>query len=91
MTNEETAVNSAGNTGTGVQPSATPLIDAANSAAQRMEAANQEAAKLLARQEAIIARSALGGRADAGTAVNDPQQEIDAQAAALLAPYFPKK
>lgn len=44
----------------------TPLIDAANAAAERMEKANEEARKILDRQEAIEQRRRLGGGSEAG-------------------------
>ena len=53
-------------TGTGNLPATTPLIDIANQAAERMEKANEETARLLARQEELEQRRALGGRAEAG-------------------------
>ena len=47
-------------------PTTTPLIDIANAAAERMEKANEETARLLARQEELEQRKALGGRTEAG-------------------------
>lgn len=44
----------------------TPLIDIANAAAERMEKANEETAKLLKRMEELEQRKALGGGSPAG-------------------------
>ena len=52
--------------GEGNLPKTTPLIDIANAAAERMEKANEETARLLARQEELEQRKALGGRTEAG-------------------------
>ena len=58
--------------GDGDKPTTTPLIDIANAAAERMEKANVETAKLLQRQEELEQRRALGGRAEAG---QEPQKK----------------
>lgn len=47
-------------------PKTTPLIDIANAAAERMEKANEETARLQAVQAERDQRIALGGRAEAG-------------------------
>lgn len=44
----------------------TALIDKANSAAKRLESANEQTKALLDRQEQLAARSALGGVSEAG-------------------------
>ena len=44
----------------------TKLIDDANLAAKRLEDANEEKRKLLNREEALMARKALGGITEAG-------------------------
>ena len=51
----------------GNKPSSTPLLDVANAAAERMEKANAETARLQDKQDAIDARKALGGLSEAGT------------------------
>ena len=51
-------------TGDRDKPTTTPLIDVANAAAERMEKANIETAKLLQRQEELEQRRALGGRSE---------------------------
>ena len=43
------------------------LVDEANKAATRIEEANKEAEKHLARQENLKVRETLGGKAEAGT------------------------
>ena len=53
----------------------TSMIDKANEAAGRLEKANFEQARLLKRQEEIIARQALGGQSEAGTAPTAPKEE----------------
>ena len=47
-------------------PQASTLVDDANLAAARLERANKEQAKLLARQEALKVEQTLGGKAEAG-------------------------
>jgi hypothetical protein len=49
------------------------LIAQANSAAERLEAANKALEKNLARQEAMFIEQKLGGRSNAGT----PPQKLD--------------
>ena len=53
------------------QPKSTELIDKANEAAARLERANIEHAKIVARQESMQIKETLGGKADAG----QPQKE----------------
>lgn len=50
----------------GSKSETTPLIDIANAAAERMEKANEETARLQAVQAERDQRRALGGRAEAG-------------------------
>ena len=52
------------------------MIDKANIAAARLEAANKKQEELLARQEALRVEETLGGKADAGTPI--PTEETDA-------------
>ena len=66
-------------TGAGNLPQTTPLIDAANAAAERMEKANQEAALILSRQEALEQRRRLGGGSEAGKE-NEPQMSDEEKA-----------
>ena len=59
------------------EPKSTALIDKAQEAAERLEKANEEQAKLLAKQEEILARQALGGRSEAG--VGDPEKKKETE------------
>ncbi len=61
----------------GVQSETTPLLDIANAAAERMEKANVETARLQDKQDAIDARKALGGRAEAGQQAPEKVPETD--------------
>ena len=54
--------------GDGDKPATTPLIDIANAAAERMEKANEETARLQAVQAERDQRIALGGRGEADQA-----------------------
>lgn len=53
----------------------TPLIDIANAAAERMEKANEETARLQEVQAERDARIALGGRSEAGGEPIKPKEE----------------
>jgi len=65
--NEETTENKEPtDTGEGNKPTTTPLIDIANQAAERMENANKETARLQQIQAERDARVALGGKTEAG-------------------------
>ena len=68
----------------GDKPTTTPLIDIANAAAERMEEANKETAKLIARQEELEQRKALGGRSDAGQVPEKPKELTDTEYAEAL-------
>ncbi len=56
-------------TGEGDKPKTTPLIDIANQAAERMENANKETARLQEVQAERDQRVALGGSTEAGQTV----------------------
>ena len=58
----------------GVQSRTTPLIDIANAAAERMENANQETARLQDAQGERDQRIALGGRSEAGQPVEKKEE-----------------
>ena len=62
-------------TGEGVQPKASTLVDDANTAAERLEKANERQAELLRQQEDLEARKALGGRSEAGQSPVEPKEE----------------
>ncbi len=64
-------------TGEGDKPATTPLIDIANQAAERMEKANEETARLQAVQAERDQRIALGGRAEAGSQPVEKPKETD--------------
>ena len=55
----------------------TPLIDGANKAAERLEQANKVQEELLNRQEALLAKQALGGRSEAGQGPVKTEEESD--------------
>lgn len=55
----------------------TPLIEEANKAAKRMEAANAKMEKLVARQEKMQVEKTLGGNTDAGKAVKQEETEAE--------------
>ena len=77
MDEEETNEESEEPTSTedaGSKPTTTPLIDIANAAAERMEEANKETARLQEAQSERDARIALGGRSEAGQEVK-PKEE----------------
>ncbi len=50
----------------GVKYETTPVIERAREEREKMEAANKERKELLDREEAIMAKRELGGRAEAG-------------------------
>ncbi len=57
------------------EPTTTPLIDIANAAAERMEKANVETARLQKAQAERDAKEILGGRAAAGKEVKPKTQD----------------
>jgi len=63
---EEEKQRTAKNSNEGNKSSTTPVIDAANKAAERLEQANAEQKEILARQEMLMAKNALGGQSEAG-------------------------
>ena len=67
LTNEEEKKpDTPDNSGEGDKPESTQLIDDANLAAKRLEEANKKQEDLLNRQEELAAKTALGGKAEAG-------------------------
>ena len=52
----------------GNKPKASTLVDDANTAAERLEKANERKAELLRQEEELMAKKTLGGRAEAGQA-----------------------
>ena len=65
-TEEKKPEKPTGDTEEGNKPQTSTLIDDANSAAKRMEEANERKAELLRQEEEFAAKRALGGRAEAG-------------------------
>ncbi len=53
-------------TGEGDKPATTPVIDNANEAAERLEAANKKQEELINKQEELDAKRRLGGGSEAG-------------------------
>lgn len=60
------------------------LIVQANAAAERMENANKETAKLLKRQEALQVEKSFGGTAQAGTPGMTAEEKAEESAKKLL-------
>lgn len=56
-------------------PTEKTLIDLANDAALRLEAANLKSQELIKRQEEIHAKMLLGGRSSAGTQIQNETEE----------------
>ncbi len=56
------------NFGEGDKPKESTLIDDANSAAERLEKANERKTELLRQEEELTAKKVLGGRAEGGIA-----------------------
>lgn len=52
------------------------MVEDANLAAKRLEEANKVMSTNLARQEALVAEAALGGKADAGEEKTEKKEEI---------------
>ena len=57
------------------EPTKTPMIDAANQAAERLEAANKQKEALLAREEELASKRILGGQSEAGIEPDKPKEE----------------
>jgi len=63
-------------TGEGDKFKVTSLIERADLAAERLEKANQEMSRLLARQEEFEARRVLGGQTDAAQQIETKKPEL---------------
>lgn len=59
----------------GNQPETDSLIERADKAAERLEAANKEKEELLNREEQLLAQRKLGGSARAGDNAEKPKEE----------------
>ena len=69
--------NTEKDTGERDKSKAVNLVEGANLAAERMEAANAKAEELVARQEEAAAKMILGGQAEAGQAHVKPEEISD--------------
>jgi len=58
----------------GDKPTTPKVIVDANAAAERLEKANEERAKLLGREEELVARKYLGGGSEAGQPVEKKEE-----------------
>lgn len=76
---EERKEETASDTKEGDKPETTPLIRQANEAAERLEQANKEKEKLLAREEEIEAKRTLGGKSEAGVQQEKPKPLSDVE------------
>ena len=63
---EEEKQGTVEDTDEGDKHTSTPVIDAANKAAERLEKANEEQKEILKKQEMLMAKNALGGKSEAG-------------------------
>jgi len=61
---EGTTENTEGDIDVGNEPKASSLIDSALATAERLESANKKTEELIKRQEEVLARQLLSGRAD---------------------------
>lgn len=59
----------------GVKYETTPVIERAREERQKLEAANTKREELLDREEAIMAKRELGGRAEAGSKTDENKEE----------------
>lgn len=76
MDEEEKKQDTTENTGDGNKPETTPIIDEANKAAERMEAATKELKTQNDRQEQFLAKKALGGSAEAGKPSEKKEEKL---------------
>ena len=65
-------------------PSSQDLIDKANAAAERLEAANAQLEKNLVRQEKLVVEARLGGNADASQPKKSDEEEAKEAAMKLM-------
>lgn len=72
------------------QPEAAGLIDKANQAAERLEAANKKTEELIRRQEQLAAKQMLAGRSEAGQTQpqKTPEEMAEQKARETLANYY---
>ncbi|MGR3175074.1 MAG: hypothetical protein ACUZ8N_10800 [Candidatus Scalindua sp.] len=67
----------AGTKDVGAKFETTPVIERAREEREKMEAANVKREELLDREEAIMAKRELGGRAEAGGSSEEKKEESD--------------
>ncbi len=72
------------NTGDGNKPESTSLIENASAAAERLEKANAKQEELLNRQEEIMAKQTLAGRAEGGISEKPKEKLSDEDYATAL-------
>lgn len=74
---------------TGLQSETESIVERANKAAERLEQANKKLEENMIKQEQLLARQVLGGRADAGQVINKTPDEVaKADATKLLSKYY---
>jgi len=76
---EEEKPKSTGDNDEGSKSPTASLLDNANAAAERLEKANEEHSKIIAKQEELMARQRLGGTANAGTTGDEKKEESPAE------------
>ena len=84
MDEEEKKPTTPEDAGKGSEPKAATLVDEANSAAERLEKANERKAELLRQEEELAAKKALGGRSEAGAQAVKPKKLSDTEYAEAL-------
>jgi hypothetical protein len=84
MDEEKTTEQTPDNSGKGVQPKATTLVDEANAAAERLEKANERKAELLRQEEELAARKRLGGVTEAGIETKPQMSEEEKKSRARI-------
>ena len=72
------------NTDSGDSSKPTSLVDKADAAAKRLEKANAETARLLAKKEELMAREKLGGVTEAGTPSKKEEESDEEYAKRVL-------
>ena len=79
--------------GAGNKYETTPVIERAREEREKLEAANKKHEELLNRQEEIMAKQALGGRAEAGSTPEKPKEisEVEYAEKALSGEYNNEK
>ena len=63
------------NSEAGIQPGTTSMLERADNLAKRIEEGNKQLAELLRKQEEVLSRQLLSGRAEAGNPQQQPKIE----------------